>query len=100
VVVSRPADLPWLETRRLLAALRRLGLAVGALVVNAVADAGCPRCRRIAGAERRALDRLADEGQRLAGPRAAFVVAPAEVPPPRGPAAIARWQSRWSLYTA
>jgi arsenite-transporting ATPase len=100
VVVSRPADLPWLETRRLLAALRRLGLAVGALVVNAVADAGCPRCRRIAAAERQALDRLADEGQRLAGPRAAFVVASVEVPPPRGPAAIARWQSRWSLYTA
>jgi arsenite-transporting ATPase len=97
VVVSRAADLPRLETRRLLRALRRLQVPVGALVVNAVtASSGCARCRRAARAERRALAALAAD-RRLAGARCATILAPGVVPPPRGPEALASWRDGWCL---
>jgi len=88
VVVTRAADVPRLETARLLAALKRLGVAVSGVVINALTPAGCARCRRIATAEQRALRGL--------GHPCAIMLAPAEVPPPRGAAALARWRDTWT----
>src|SRR5262249_59570047 len=53
VVVTRPAALPRLETARLVRGLRRLGIAVGALLVNTVTPPGCGRCRRAAARDAR-----------------------------------------------
>ncbi|HKV08301.1 MAG TPA: ArsA family ATPase, partial [Thermoanaerobaculia bacterium] len=44
VAVTRAAELPRRETVRLLQALRRLSIAVPAVVVNAVPPPGCERC--------------------------------------------------------
>jgi arsenite-transporting ATPase len=94
VVVTRPAALPMAESRDLIAALGGLGISVGAIVVNAVGRGTCLRCRRIA----RAQD--AEIAQLTSG-RAGYVIieAPAEVPPPHGPAALVAWGSRWRQVT-
>jgi len=93
VAVARATALAYLETRRLLAALARLGLPLGALVVNAL-TAGCrhgPRARedaRLLAAYRR----LARSSRR---DRCAIILSPSVVPPPRGPAALERWRRAW-----
>ena len=63
IVVTRAAEVPRLETERLLHRLRRLNLATPAIVVNALTLAPwrCSRCSATAKAERRQLARL--EGQ-------------------------------------
>ncbi len=84
VPVARPAELPALETGRLLAELGRLGIAVPAVLVNAVGDRdGLPawiaRLRRgIPGA-------------------CAMIVASAAVPPPHGVAGLAGWSAGWRI---
>jgi arsenite-transporting ATPase len=97
VVVTRPEELPRRETDRLLDALAELKLKTAAILVNTEQSAagGCARCRAVARAE-------ADEVTRLALPRARpracdIIVAPLEVPPPRGLARIARWMDRWTM---
>jgi arsenite-transporting ATPase len=97
VAVTRAAELPGLETRRLLRAVRRLAIPVGAVVVNAATPPGCPRCRGAAAAERRALATLRRELGSPARRRCAMLVAPAMAPPPRGRAELAQWRAGWEL---
>lgn len=94
IVVTRPAELPRLETARLLHGLRRLGIRLAALIVNAVhaPTPGCARCATAARGDARAI-------QTLARWRHPLIVAPAEAPPPTGVAALRRWGARWSLGT-
>jgi arsenite-transporting ATPase len=95
VAVTRPAALPRLETRRLLARLRALGVGVSAVVANAVTPDGCARCRRMAAAERRALTALRRDAASHAPRGCAIIQAPAVAPPPRGAAALAAWRGAW-----
>jgi arsenite-transporting ATPase len=81
-VVTRAGELPLRETRRLLASLDSLGTAVPAVIVNAVPDGDCARCRRRP-------EPAAEPGW------PAILTAPAEYPPPRGPRALESWAHRW-----
>jgi arsenite-transporting ATPase len=92
VVVTRPAALPAEESRDLVAALERLGIAVGAVVVNAAGRGTCRACRAIARAQ-------AAEIRRLPG-KHAIIVAPAEVPPPHGVTALGAWLESWQRLTS
>ena len=60
IAVARAAELPRLETARLLARLRRLRLPTPVVVVNALAanPGACPRCRADLRAERREMVRF------------------------------------------
>ncbi len=98
IVVTRAAEVPRLETERLLDRLRRLGLATPALVINALtlAPRKCPRCRATAAGERRvvaALERRCRRGRR----ECAIIQTPLTAPPPRGVAALDRWARTWIL---
>ncbi len=95
IVVTRAAEVPQLETGRLVASLRRLTLAVPALIVNArtMPSSKCPRCRRAAAAERRAVSTLARSCSRR---RCAIIQTPLVAPPPRGSRMLERWASRWT----
>ena len=95
VVVARPAALPRLETARLVRGLRRLGIAVGALLVNTVTPPGCERCRRAAAVEAREIAALEAAVRSAAGRRYAMISAPIEAPPPYGVASLGRWLRRW-----
>jgi arsenite-transporting ATPase len=95
VVVTRPAALPRLETARLVRGLRRLGIAVGALLVNAVTPPDCERCRRAAAVEAREIAALLAAVRSAAGQRYAMISAPVEAPPPCGVASLGRWLRRW-----
>ena len=92
VVVARPAALPRLESARLVAALEKSGVSVGAVVVNAMTPAGCARCRRAAKAERREIWLL----RRAIGLRRPMFATAATAPPPRGKRALSRWGETWS----
>jgi arsenite-transporting ATPase len=91
IVVTRAADLPRLETRRLIADLGRLNMAVPAIVVNALTlgSGACARCRVTAAVERTQLAALP--------PDRVIIQAPLSAPPPRGIAALERWGTRWTL---
>jgi arsenite-transporting ATPase len=95
VAVTRPAELPWMETRRLLDGAARLGLPLGPVIVNDVTPPGCARCRRAADAEARVLTALRRERRSPGRRPCAIIDAPAIAPPPRGPAALARWAEAW-----
>jgi arsenite-transporting ATPase len=95
VAVTRPGALPRLETARLVRGLRRLRIAVGALLVNTVTPPGCERCRRAAAVERREIAALTAAVRSGAGRRYAMISAPVEAPPPGGIAGLARWLRRW-----
>jgi arsenite-transporting ATPase len=92
--VTRAGELPHRQTRRLVAALERLGIATPVVVVNAVPEGECARCRRGAERARAEIERL---GTELRGPGRPchILVAPAEYPPPRGVRALERWGRRW-----
>ncbi len=96
VVVTRAAELPRRETVRLLRSLKDLGIAVPAVVVNAVPPAGCTRCggdsAGEAGALRSRLGRLRLE-------RCAIMNAPAVFPPPRGVTGLSAWVRSWERLT-
>jgi arsenite-transporting ATPase len=96
VVVTRAAELPARESERLLAALKRLRLAVPAVVVNALGGEGCARCGRSRRAERRLVAALA---RRRGTPRRGWSIisTPAVAPPPQGAAGLARWARTWEL---
>ncbi len=81
VVVTRAAELPRRETERLLGFLEQLGIAVPAIVVNAVAPPGCTRC----GAPSPPPTKT----------RCAIIEAPATFPPPRGARGLAAWVRDW-----
>jgi arsenite-transporting ATPase len=95
VAVTRPAALPRLETARLVRGLRRLGIAVGAVLVNAVTPPGCEHCQRAGAVERREITALEAAVRSAGGRRYAMISAPMEAPPPRGVASLARWLRRW-----
>jgi arsenite-transporting ATPase len=94
--VTRAAELPRLETGRLVRELRRLGLPLGGVIVNALTPPGCPRCRAAAEAERRVVGELARDVRATRRGPATILAAPALVPPPRGVAALARWRRNWT----
>jgi arsenite/tail-anchored protein-transporting ATPase len=96
IVVTRAAAVPRLETERLIRRLRRLRLAVPAVVVNAMtlAPRQCGWCRATALAERREVFKLVPACRR--GSReCAIILAPLAAPPPRGIAALERWGTVW-----
>jgi len=99
LVVTRAAMLPVLETRRLLRATARLGLPLGAVLVNDVTPPGCAVCRRAATAEVRALAALRQECRSRPRRGCAIIVAPAVAPPPRGAGALGGWRARWDMDT-
>ncbi len=75
VVVTRDAELPRRETERLLGSLEKLGIAVPAVVVNAVSG---------------------ESTFRLKNDRYAIIEAPATFPPPRGARELAAWVQNWT----
>jgi len=95
IVVTRAAEVPRLETARLLARLRRLHLSAPAIVVNAMTllPGRCARCRATSAAERREVSALG----RLCRGRCAMIEAPLAAPPPRGARALNGWAQRWRL---
>jgi arsenite/tail-anchored protein-transporting ATPase len=101
IAITRAADLPRLETERLLAELGRLRLAMPLMVVNAMtlAPGRCPRCRHVAAAERRELARL-QRGRPAGRSRCAIIQTPLSAPPPRGIAALEHWGGRWIAMNA
>jgi arsenite-transporting ATPase len=94
VAVTRAAALPRAETIRVIARLRRMHIAVPAVIVNAVGRGTCDRCRKASAAERREIARLRKSVGATRSLRIA--IAPAEMPPPGSVAALRRWQRAWS----
>jgi arsenite/tail-anchored protein-transporting ATPase len=93
VIVTRAACLPADENERLMASLSALGIAVGAVIVNATGAGRCPRCRAVAGAQATETARLRRSVLEAGG--YAIIEAPAEVPPPHGAAALHDWRTSW-----
>jgi arsenite-transporting ATPase len=91
VVVTRAAALPRAETQRLMQRLHGLHIHVPIAMVNAVGRGTCARCRAAAAVEQREITRL----QRAMPRQTPIVIAPTELPPPHGPAALGRWQRTW-----
>jgi arsenite/tail-anchored protein-transporting ATPase len=95
VVITRAAGVPRAETVRLLNHLRRLSLAVPAVVVNArtLSPGSCRRCRIAADAERRELSAL----RAAIGARGgcAIIQTPLVAPAPRGAASLEQWGRTW-----
>ena len=87
--VTRAAELPRVETERLLAALRRLRIATGPVLVNALTPPGCARCKRAAAAEDVQLTALRRRTPAMLG-------APAVVPAPRGIRALLAFSRTWT----
>jgi len=94
LVITRPEQLPALETIRLIEWLRRHRIPRLALIVNGVTRPGCARCRRTAARERR---QIATFTSRLAWKRggSAIILTDAIAPPPRGVVALSGWEHTW-----
>ncbi|MGH2668253.1 MAG: TRC40/GET3/ArsA family transport-energizing ATPase, partial [bacterium] len=100
VAVTRAAELPRLETGRLLEALDGLGISTAAVVVNAVTPPRktCFRCRAARRAEGDEIAKLAAFSTRASGVASAscdIIVAPLALPPPRGVTRLGSWTRRW-----
>jgi arsenite/tail-anchored protein-transporting ATPase len=99
IVVTRAADVPRLETERLLRRLHRLKLATPAIIVNAMtlSPGRCRRCRATAADERRELLALQRGVRRAGGGRRACVIirTPLSAPPPQGVEGLERWAGNW-----
>jgi arsenite-transporting ATPase len=95
VLVTRASALPRLETERLLRELGGLGVAVPAILVNALTPPGCARCERAAAAERRELDRLL-RARRGQASGCAMLGAPALAQAPRGRRALLEFGKTWT----
>ena len=96
IAVTRAAEVPQRETVRLLARLRALGLAVPAVLANALTTGDCRRCRRVRRRQARMLAAL----RCLSGSRRrpwSIISTPALAPPPRGVAGLERWTRTWEL---
>jgi arsenite-transporting ATPase len=94
VVVTRAAEVPRLETARLMRRLRGLQLAVPALIINArtFPASDCARCRAAAAAERRVVSALRRSCVRR---QCVIIQTPFVSPPPRGSRNLERWASCW-----
>jgi arsenite-transporting ATPase len=97
VVVTRPEQLPTLETIRLIDWLARHRIARRALIVNGITPPGCPRCRRTAARERREIAAFT-RASIWNGARCPIIVTDAIARPPRGVASLAEWQRTWRTY--
>ena len=93
VIVTRAAALPVAESEALIAALRGLGIGVGAVIVNAMGAGVCARCRAHDGAEARHMATLHRAVHAAGG--YAMIAAPAQVPPPHGASALQDWRTAW-----
>ena len=91
IAVTRAAALPRAETQRLIGRLQRLHIHVPLTIVNAVGRGTCARCRAAAATAEREIIHL----ERALPKRMPIAIAPAELPPPRGARALARWQRSW-----
>lgn len=87
VAVARPAELPRRETERLAKGLADLSVPLASIVVNAVTEGDCSRCKAAAKAEKPELARLRRLGDTM--------VAPAIFPAPRGAKALLAWRAGW-----
>jgi arsenite/tail-anchored protein-transporting ATPase len=96
VAVTRPAELPRLETGRLLAELDELGIPVAGLLVNAMTPPGCARCRRAGAREEKHVRALARRFLTRAG--RPMILAPMIAPEPRGVRALRDWGTRWRRF--
>ncbi len=94
LVVTRPEQLPALETIRLIEWLQRHRIPRRALILNGVTPPGCARCRRTAARERR---QIATFTGRPAWKRGGcpIILTDAITPPPRGLAALSGWERTW-----
>ena len=89
VAVTRAAQLPRLETARLLAGVKKMKIAVSALLVNAVTMGACARCRRSAAVEQREIRALPTAHPKLLAAEVA--------PPPRSIGELRRWGRTWQM---
>jgi arsenite/tail-anchored protein-transporting ATPase len=89
VPVTQAAELPRIETERLLSALRRLRIAPGPVLVNSLTPPGCARCRRAAAAEEIQVSALRRRTPAMLG-------APAVAPAPRGARALLAFSRTWT----
>jgi arsenite/tail-anchored protein-transporting ATPase len=96
IVVTRASAMPFSETDRLIDRLRRMKLAVPAIVVNALtANPGrCRWCRAVATEERRWVGRLR-RASRSHRHRCAIIQTPLSAPPPRGARRLRQWGAEW-----
>jgi arsenite-transporting ATPase len=94
VVVTRAAALPRLETMRLLARLRAMGLTVSAVMVNALTPS-VTAAPEVTQAEAVELARLG-AGSRTRRGGTPLLVAPATALPPRGVDALRKWAEVWT----
>jgi arsenite-transporting ATPase len=92
VVVTRAAQLPLLETERLLRRVKQLKIAVSAVVVNASTVARCAQCSKAAAVERREMATLATKSPKI--------LAPSVAPPPRGIKELGLWAQSWECVKA
>lgn len=93
VAVTRAAALPRLETARLVAALKGLHVPLASVIVNAVTEPRCARCRAAASVEAPEIARVDALAKRA---RANVIHAPAVHPPPHGPAELRAWCASWA----
>ncbi len=96
VVVTRPALVPVDESLSLIDALRPIGIGVDAVIVNAAGAGECARCKGTVSAQAHAIARLR---RGLGKGGYAIIEAPAEVPPPHGPAGLRDWGASWRRLT-
>jgi len=89
VAVTRPAALPRLETMRLVRRLKRLNIAVAAVVVASVGRGGCKRCLSAARAQQREILATRRAAHAITVP--ALVLTDARVPPPLGVSGLEDW---------
>lgn len=94
LVVTRPEQLPALETIRLIEWLRRHRIPSRALIVNGLTRPGCARCRRTAARERRQIATFISRPVWKRG-GCAIILTDAITPPPRGVAALSGWERTW-----
>jgi arsenite-transporting ATPase len=96
IVVTRAAEVPRLETERLLQLLRKLRVATPVLIVNArtLQPDGCQRCRTIAAREARELPAIIGAGRR-ASRDCVIIQTPLAAPPPRGAQPLRQWGDTW-----
>jgi arsenite-transporting ATPase len=96
VIVTRAAAVPVLESIDLIGTLQSMGIAIGAVVVNAAGVGECTRCRRSAREQRRAVVQLRAA---VAEGGYAIIEAPAEIPPPHRLEALSDWGLAWRRLT-
>ena len=97
VVVTRAAELPAAETRRLLRRLHALNVEVPMVILNALGAGTCRHCAATRSQQRRVVMSVALDARRHSAP---VILAPAVMPPPHRPAALQEWQRTWTRLPA